>query len=152
METSHHQTDPVHLDEEEMYFLYQIKKELSLENTQEAVKLVASVIHAVRQTLTLENAKLLLNKLPDFLKLIFASNWEQNEPQTKIQHLDELVALVMERDADQHKNLFKNEVHAITVIILTLKKLHKLIDVENFEGFSPQLRQELRELPSEAAA
>jgi uncharacterized protein (DUF2267 family) len=148
MEPSHHSE----LDQEEMFFLQQIKKELSLESSQDAVKLVASVLQALRQTLTLEDAELLLNRLPDFLRLAFATNWERDEPRVVVNHLDEFVCLVMDRDEKQKKGLFKDEVDTLTVVILTFKKLHKIIDVENFEALSPALRQELRDVSSEAAA
>lgn len=139
-------------DQEEMNLIHQIKKELSLESSQDAVKLVASVLQALRQTLTLENANSLLNKLPDFLKLTFASNWEQNEEQVEVNHLDEFVTLVMDRDARYKKGLFRNEVQTLSVIILTLKKLQRIPDLHSIDGLSPVLLQELRELPSEAAA
>lgn len=142
--------DQDEIDQEERLFLHQIRKELDLDSSQETVKRVAAVLHALRQSLTLEQANELLNKLPDFLKLAFATNWEQNEPQGKINHLDELVGLTMERDSRLRQGLFKNEVQTLTVIVLTLKNLQKLVDVENFEGLSPSLRQELRELPSAA--
>lgn len=141
-----------HLDPEEMYFIHQIRKELSLESPQDAVKLVASVLQALRQTLTLEDAKSLLNKLPDFLKLAFAANWERDEPRMVVKHLDEFVALVMDRDETSRRGLFRDEVQTLSVAILTLKGLHKMIDLESFEGLSPALKQELREVSREAAA
>ena len=139
-------------DQEEMIFFRQIKKELSLENQQEVVQLVASVLQALRQTLALERASALLNELPDFLKLTFAANWKQDEVPVKIDHLDEFVNLVMARDRKSKKNLFRSEVHALSVIVLTLKKLYKLVDLDKFEGLSQALKQELREIPAEAAA
>ena len=146
MESSQYQpSTPLNLDQDEMYFLTQIKKELSLENLNEAVKLVSSVLQALRQTLSLEHANDLLNRLPDFLKLAFATNWEQNEGQIPTNHLDEFVSLVMDRDKKYEKGLFRNEVQTLSVIILTLKKLHRLVDFENFDGLSVALRQELRE-------
>jgi uncharacterized protein (DUF2267 family) len=129
-------------DPDEVTFIHQIRKELSLSSSHEAIKLVASVLQAMRQTLTLEKANQILNALPDFLKLAFASNWEH----------DENVTLVMDRDARHRRGLFRNEVQTLSVIILTLKKLQRLVDLENFDGLSPALRQELRGLPSEAAA
>jgi uncharacterized protein (DUF2267 family) len=143
---------PDERDQDERLFLHQIRKELDLDTPQETVKRVAAVLHALRQALTLEQANELLNQLPDFLKLAFAANWEQNEPQGEINHLDELVGLVMERDVRFGKGLFKNEVQTLTVIVLTLKNLQKLVDIENFDGLSPSLRHELRELPSFEAA
>lgn len=137
--------------EDEMIFINQIKKELSLPTTQDAVKLVAAVLQALRQTLTLQNAESMLNLLPDFLKLAFATNWERDEKTVPLQHLDEFVSLVMERDEQKGKGLFHDEVDALTVIVLTLKKLNKLVDLENFEGLNPILRQELRRVIPEAA-
>ena len=145
-------SDPHHLDQEEMYFLHQIRKELSLDNSQDAVKLVAAVLQSLRQTLSLEENNYLLNRLPDFLKLAFAANWEQHEPRVRVEHLDEFVSLVMDRDEKTRKGLFRTEVQALSVVILTLKKLNKFVDLENFDGLSPLLKQELREVSSDAAA
>jgi uncharacterized protein (DUF2267 family) len=143
--------DPHHLDQEEMHFLQQIRKELSLESSHEAVKLVASVLQALRQTLTLENATALVNRLPDFLRLAFAANWERKEERVPVEHLDEFVALIMDRDERSGRGLFRNEVQTLSVAILTLKKLNKLVDLEGFEGISSALKQELREVSPEAA-
>lgn len=140
------------LEVEEMNLFRQINKELSLENPKEVVQLVTSVLQAFRQTLTLQNANALLNKLPDFLKLAFATNWRRNEEQVRIEHLDEFVSLVMARDRRNKKYLFRSEVFTLSVIVLTLKKLYKLLDLDTFEGLSQAFRQELRDIPAEAAA
>src|SRR5690606_29124431 len=134
-------------DQDEADFIQQIRKELSLPSNQDAVRLVASVLQAMRQTLTLEKANEILNALPDFLKLAFASKWEHDEKQVQVTHLDEFVTLVMERDARHQRGLFRDEVQTLSVIILTLKKLQRLVDLENFDGLSQALRQELRGVP-----
>ena len=139
-------------DDAEMNFFRQIKKELSIENPQDVIQLVASVLQSLRQTLSLDRASALLNELPDFLKLTFATNWKQDEVPVKIDHLDEFVNLVMARDRKSKKNLFRSEVYALSVIILTLKKLYNLVDLDKFEGLSQAIKQELREVPAEAAA
>jgi Uncharacterized conserved protein len=139
-------------DRDAVMFIHQIRKELSLPSSKEAVRMIASVLHAMRQTLPLEKANQILNELPDFLKLTFATNWEHNEKLVHINHLDELVTLVMDRDARSKRGLFRNEVQTLSVIILTLKKLQRMVDLENFDGLSPALRQELHGLSAEAAA
>lgn len=138
-------------DQDEMSFLTQIRKELSVQTKGEAVRLIAPVLQALRQTLTIQQANNLLNRLPDFLKLVFVSNWKYQEEQVSITYLDEFVCLVMEREQKNNKSIFKNEVQALWLVILTLKKLYKLIDLENFEGLSKSMRKELRDLPAEAA-
>ncbi len=150
MSTKLYPESPV--QEEELSMIQQIRKELSLDDPQHAVKLIASVLQALRQTLSLEKANKLLNTLPDFLKVVFASGWERNEKNVQVDHLDEFVNLVMDRDARHKKGLFRNEVQTLSVVILTLKLLNKITDLRNIDGLSPALLQELRELPSEAAA
>jgi len=148
MTNSNHSTS---LDQDEINLINQISKEFSIETT-EAVQLVAAVLQALRQTLTLSKATDLMNGLPDFLKLVFASNWKQAEAQVEVEHLDELVNLVMERDKRNRKFLFKSEVQTLSVIILTLKHLLKVVDLDNFNGLSHSLKQELRDVPVESAA
>lgn len=140
------------LQEDEMNFFRQISKELSIEEPQEVVNLVAAVLQALRQTLPLHRASDFVNELPDFLKLTFAANWRRDEDNVRIEHLDEFVNLMMARDRKSKKNLFKSEVYALSVIILTLKNLYRLMDLDKFEGLSQALKQELREVPVEAAA
>jgi uncharacterized protein (DUF2267 family) len=140
------------LEISEVDFLYQIKKEFSFESSHEAVSVVASVLQTLRQTLTLESADHLLNQLPDFLKLVFAANWKRNEPQISVQHLDEFVCLMMEREKKSHKSYFNNEVQALSISVLTLKLLNKLVILDTLEGISNNLLQELRDIPVEVAA
>lgn len=137
---------------DEVNFLDQIKKELLLNTTIQAVPFVASVLHALRQTLTLQNANLLLNRLPDFLKVVFTCGWKISEEQVCVNHLDEFVNLVMERDRKSEKFLFRSEEQTLSVIILTLKKIYRLTDLGNFEGISHPFRHELQEASIEVAA
>jgi uncharacterized protein (DUF2267 family) len=132
-------------DQEEMLFLHQLKKDLLLENEQDVVPMLASVLQTLRQTLTLENANALLNKLPDFLKLVFACNWPHHEDHVVVEHLDEFVTLVMERDQRDGKFIFKSELQTLSVVIITLKKLFKMVDIDKFEGLAPAFKHELQE-------
>lgn len=140
------------LEKEEQDVLNQIRKELSLERPTDVVPFMASVLQALRQTLTLEHATQLLNKLPDFMKVVFASNWKKDEEHVPVGHLDEFVCLVMERDQKEKKHLFKSEVQALSIVILVLKKMYKLADIENFNGLSPMFRQELNDASIEVVA
>ncbi len=138
------------IDPDEVYFLHQIKKELSLETEDDAIPLVTAVLQALRQTLSLQSANILFNTIPDFLKIVFATNWRQNEEQIRIVHLDEFLDLVMERDRKEGKYLFKSELQTLTVIILTLEQLNRILDLTTFDGLNHAFRQELREASTEA--
>jgi uncharacterized protein (DUF2267 family) len=138
--------------QDEMYFLHQLKKDLLLENEQEAVPLLASVLQALRQTLTLENANLLLNELPDFLKLVFACNWPHQEEQVVVKHLDEFVNLVMERDQRDGKFLFKSELQTLSTVIVILNRLFRLVELDHFDGLTTAFKHELQDASIEMVA
>jgi len=141
-----------HLEPAEIDFLQQIKKELSLETQEEVIKRVASVLQALRQTLSRESANELINQLPDFLKLAFIGNWEVDEEVTPVNHLDEFVNLVQLRDVKSGKFYFKSEVQILSISILTLKKLLEFGSLKDFEGLSPFIRQQLSEVSAEEIA
>lgn len=140
------------LEHEESSLLNEIKKELALKTYQETVGIVGCVLNSFRKCLSLQHASQLLNLLPDFLKLVFVTNWKNNERQVKIDYLDELVNLALEQDKASGKKLFKSELHALSIIVITLKKLDKLVDLQHFEGISQSFRRQLREIPVEVAA
>ncbi|HEY3401821.1 MAG TPA: DUF2267 domain-containing protein [Ohtaekwangia sp.] len=142
-------TTQLSLDEQERSLFMLIKKEMCIENPREIAQQVTAVLHALRQTLSLSVACDLLNRLPDFLKMIFASNWRHDEARVTINHLDEFVNLVMERDRKLKKHLFKSEEHTLSIAILTLKKMHHLVDFGEIRDISASLRQELSEVDSE---
>ena len=136
-------------DDQERSLFMQIKKEMCIDNPKLIVLQVTAVLHAFRQTLSLSAANEVLNKLPDFLKMAFVCNWRHTERPVTINHLDELVNLVMVRDRRLKKYLFKNEVHTLSLIILTLKKLNDFVDLGTLDGISPALQHELNEVDSE---
>jgi uncharacterized protein (DUF2267 family) len=144
--------DLLSMYQEELLFLHQLKKDLLLENEQDVVPLLAAVLQTLRQTLSLENSNLLLNKLPDFLKLVFACNWPQHEEQVVVEHLDEFVTLVMERDQRDGKFLFKSELQTLSIVIITLNRLFKLAELENFDGLTPAFKHELQDASIETVA
>jgi uncharacterized protein (DUF2267 family) len=133
------------LNKEEAHLLEQLKKELSLQDSQDAVPLVSSVLHALRETLPRKTAEVFMHKLPGFMKKLFASNWRPSENRIVVEHLDELVTLVMERDQKNSKSLFKSELQALSVILYTLKKIYCFIDFRSCEGISWMFYREVKE-------
>ena len=57
----------------------------------------------------------------------------------------------MARDILYGENLFKTEVQTLSVVILTLKKLLKLDELQTFDGLSANILQELNDVPAESA-
>jgi uncharacterized protein (DUF2267 family) len=135
------------MNETENHFLEHLSSELSLASREEAIPLVSSVMMALRQTLSRQNAETLLVKLPEFLKRHFPVNWKE-EKQIRVEHLDELVTLIMERDKANPKTLFKSELQTLSVILFTLKKLFSVVDPK-MAGIGQLFCQEVKEASME---
>jgi uncharacterized protein (DUF2267 family) len=140
----------VTLASEESAFVQQLKKELSFKSTDEVIPRITSVLHAYRQTLTNEQASLIINELPDYFKIAFVTNWQYTEHPVKIDHLDQFIDLLLTRDHD--KSLFRSEVEALSVSILVFKKIIELCREKGVLVFSPAIRQQINAVPSEAVA
>lgn len=139
-----------YLEPAEKSFLYQIQKELSLQTSGEVVKRVTAVLHALRQTLTIANANILINQLPDFLRLTFIANWRPEEEIVSVNHLDELVSLIQQRDESSGSHYFHGELQILAITIITLKKLLAFNQLNQFEGIGPLIRKQLDEISIEA--
>lgn len=139
-----------HFEAEESEFLQLIKKELSYKTSEEVVPRIAAVLQAYRQTLTTDQANLIVNELPEYFKLSFIVNWHYSDEPVSISYLDEFVELLLKRD--QEKSLFKSEVEALSVSILVFKKIIELVECKEMILFKPSLLQEINSIPAEAAA
>jgi uncharacterized protein (DUF2267 family) len=131
------------MNENENHFLEHLTTELSLPSPEEALPLVTSVMQAFRQTLSRQNADALLARMPEFMKRYFVAT-AKDEHQVRVDHLDELVLLVMERDKGNSKSLFKSELQTLSVVLFTMKKLFSVVDPK-FPGIGQPFFQEVKD-------
>ena len=110
------------MNEREDHFLEHIRAELSLQTPEEAKPFVKSVLSALRKTLSRQNAEAMIKLFPDFLKNYFSASG-QEEKEVNVEHLDELVDLVMRQDEKENTVLFKSEVQTLSVILYTLRRI-----------------------------
>jgi uncharacterized protein (DUF2267 family) len=140
----------LNLESDETEFLQLIKKELSFKTTEEVITRIVSILQAYRQTLSAEQATLIVNELPEYFKIAFITNWHYSEQPIKMDHLDQFVELVLSRD--QEKTIFKSEVEVLSVSILVFKKLIELCKEKAVTLFNPSLLQQIHSVPKEAVA
>ncbi len=139
-------------ESEEAQFVQLIKKELSFKTSEEVVPRIIAVLRTFRETLSEQQATVIVNELPDYFKIAFITDWHYSEQHVKIDYLDQFVDLLLSRDKQK---LFKSEVEALSVSILVFKKLIELCDQytkSRLTIFSPSVFQEINTVPSEGAA
>ncbi|NJM24342.1 MAG: hypothetical protein HC859_01245 [Bacteroidia bacterium] len=84
--------------------------------------------------------------MPDFFKLLFVTSWRRAKKAAVINHLDELVSAVIERDQQERHRVLKRETQALSAVVITLKKLEKLVNLQQFDGLSHSIRKQLRDV------
>lgn len=139
-------TQKLHLDPLELSVLRELKQEVGLSTFGEALKVVEHVLTCLGETLTPANAARLTRKMPDFFKLLFATSWRRAKKAAAINHLDELVNAVIERDQQERHRVLKRETQALSAVVITLKKLEKLVNLQQFDGLSHSIRRQLSDV------
>jgi uncharacterized protein (DUF2267 family) len=135
-----------HLEKSEWKLLRTLKKEWSLANYRLGVAYLSKVMQALRQGLSQQQVNQLVNRLPDFLKLAFISDWKMKERKKKLRYVDELVQWVVEKDKQSPQRLFKSELHALTVVVFVLKYLDTMTGLSDLPGLRWEFKQELEKI------
>lgn len=137
---------------ESLAFFEELRKELNTLSTSQIVYVVEKVLSCVRRSLSLQQTKTFVSKLPSLFQLLFISNWKTEEEKKSFAHLDELVICLFEEDQTSGKSVFKSEVEALQATIIVFHKLNKALNLFENNYLPYSLVEEIRQVPLENAA
>jgi uncharacterized protein (DUF2267 family) len=140
------ETYAMNFDKSEWKLISKIGKEWSLSDTKTGATYVIRVLQALRQGLTFNQANMLANQLPDFLKLAFVTNWKVDERKARLRYVDQVVNWVLQRDRQGRKRLFKSEIHALSVVVFILKYLDNIAGISELPDMSWEFKSELEKI------
>ena len=139
-------------EEPSVRFFREIKSNLSFTSTQKTVKLIRTILAAVRKGLSHEQASVVIKNLPGLFQLLFITNWKYEEPDTSINHLDELVEHLYQADQKSKDSLFTSEIDTLNTVILVLSKLDRFFGILGLNVLRYSLTQEIKQAAMEDAA
>lgn len=128
----------------------QFVKQLSVElghhgDTDRTGRVLKSVLHALRNQLTIEESMQVLAQLPMFLKAIYADGWTEKKKK-KIKHLNEFLDSVWEEDGALADKDFKDKAETERACVIVFLVLRKYISEGEMDDIAAILPEELKSL------
>ncbi|ELR73708.1 hypothetical protein C900_02112 [Fulvivirga imtechensis AK7] len=130
----------------------EIKRALFIVDTKRAGLVVSRVLHTIRRSLTKKESAEFISRLPDYLKILYVTEWEPSEKRILLKHLDEFTEEVITLDSQSGHRVFHKEVDALAAVITIMKVLDQHANLLNFSSFCYSFKRELQETMLETAA
>lgn len=126
----------------EQKFFSSITSEISFRSSLKMVKTIRLVVSEIMRSLSYQQVRELLKRVPGNLQLLFAGSWKPSEEVKPITHLDELVENVLAEAGKGTEKLLTDDVQALRVVLLVMKYLLKELGGTETGIFSNSLAQE----------
>jgi uncharacterized protein (DUF2267 family) len=115
-------------------FVNQVAEELNISRDQSG-RIIRSVLHALRNRLSLQESFQLLAQLPMALKSVYVDGWKPDSEFERIRHLDDFLNEIRKEDGGLAGYDFGNNQRALAAVYAVLETLHDSISGGAFESF-----------------
>lgn len=130
----------------------EVKKSLFITDSKKAGVVISRILHTIRRSLSYTESAEFISRLPEYLKIIYVTNWTPSEKKIQLKHLDEFTEEALQLDNESGEIVFHKEVDALTAVITVLKVLNRHVNLLSFPSFSYSFKRELQESMLEPAA
>ncbi len=123
-------------------FLAEVAKELGEDYTiNESGRIVRSVLHVLRDIISLEESLQLISQLPMALKSVYVDGWNNHRPNKRIRHMDHFIHAVVEKDGPPGRSDFgakSDRLLKIQVVFRVLKRYVSKGEIEDIRAVLPK--------------
>ncbi|WP_459418244.1 DUF2267 domain-containing protein [Flagellimonas sp.] len=129
-------------------FLNEYGKQLGMgKDTEKAGRIFVSIMHALRELISVEESLQLIAQLPMFLKGAYVNGWSPREKKPDIKHMDEFIELVKRFDGRSaiHDYGEENDL-AETYIDVTFLFLRRYVSLGEMEDIRNELPKDLKSM------
>lgn len=129
-------------------FLKAYAKELGLgKDTEKAGRIFVSIMHALREIISMEESLQLVAQLPMFMKAAYVNGWNPKKKRPKIKHVEGFMELVRDFDGLSATSDFGEENDRVeTYIDVTFIFLRKYISLGELQDIRDGLPKDLKSL------
>lgn len=126
-------------------FLKRYTKELELEDTGQAGRILSATLHGLRDVISIEESLQLIAQFPMFLKAVYVNGWTSRKKE-KIKTMTEFIDLVRKYDGLTSIHDFKSDELAENYIHTTFIMLRDYISLGELEDLRSELPKDLKSL------
>ncbi|GAA4272810.1 DUF2267 domain-containing protein [Aquimarina gracilis] len=128
-------------------FLKEYAHEMNLEdNPDKAARILSSVLHGLREIISVEESLQLLAQLPMFLKAVYVNGWKIKTKRNKIKHMEQFIDLVRSYDGVTSIYDFESNEIAEHYIQTTFFLLRKYISPGEMQDIRDELPKNLKNM------
>jgi len=127
-------------------FLNEYAKKMNLnDDTEKAGRVLSSILHGLREVISIEESIQLIAQLPMFLKAVYVNGWSLRKKR-KIKNTEEFIDLIREFDGGTSLYDFANDDIAENYIVITFIMLRKYISLGELEDIRSGLPKDIKSL------
>ena len=127
-------------------FLRQYAKALNLgDDLDKAGRILSSILHALREVISIEESLQLMSQLPMFLKAVYVNGWSIHK-RDRIKNMTDFIDLARKFDGVTSINDFESDEVAENYIQTTFIQLRKYISLGEMEDIRTALPKDLKHI------
>jgi uncharacterized protein (DUF2267 family) len=126
-------------------FLKAYTKKLNLEVTEQAGRILSSILHGLRDVISIEESLNLIAQFPMFLKAVYVNGWTTRKKR-KIKNMSDFIDLIRKYDGVTSVHDFESDDIAESYIFTTFVQLRKYISLGELEDIRTELPKDLKSM------
>ena len=126
-------------------FMKLYAEKIKVEDINKAGRILSSILHGLREVISIEESLQLMAQLPMFLKAVYVNGWSGHRRQ-KTRSLIEFIDLINKFDGVTSAHDFESDEETIKYIKTTFLVLRKYISFGELEDIRTELPKELKSL------
>jgi len=127
-------------------FLKEFAKKINMPNEPDkAGRILSSILHGLREVITIEESLQLISQFPMFLKAVYVNKWTTRKKQ-KVKTMTDFIDLIREMNGVTALNDFESEEVAENYINATFILLRKYVSLGELEDLRTVLPKDLKSI------
>jgi uncharacterized protein (DUF2267 family) len=126
-------------------FLKTYTKKLNTTDTEKAGRILSSILHGLRDVISMEESLNLIAQFPMFLKAVYVNGWTTRKKR-KIKNMSEFINLIRKYDGITSAHDFESDEIAESYIFTTFVQLRQYISLGELEDIRTELPKDLKSM------
>lgn len=127
-------------------FLKEYTKKLNIDgDTDKAGRILSSILHGLREIISIEESLQLIAQFPMFLKAVYVNRWSSGKKK-KIKNMTEFIDLIREFNGNTSIYDFKSDEISENYILTTFIMLRKYVSLGELEDIRTELPKDLKSM------
>jgi len=132
-------------------FLKEFAKKINMPNdTDKAGRILSSILHGLRDVITIEESLQLISQFPMFLKAVYVNKWTTRK-KVRVKNMTDFIDLIRELNGVTSLNDFESEEIAENYIHATFMMLRKYVSLGELEDLRTVLPKDLKSIVYQSA-